>query len=772
MTMTEAQTTRTTSGAPIDIEAFAKAGGTLVLDERSSGATSTLAEPSAWLRTALGAVPTASGQAVTEEHAMRLTAVYACVRVLAEGVSMLPLKLYRRNGRARERVTDHPLANVLHRRANPLMTAMQLREVTMVHLALWGNAFWEKQLDGAGRVVALWPIPPRCVRVEKGSDKTRPTKTYRVAGVSRPFTEDEIVHIAGLGFDGYVGKSPIQLMRESLGIAIAAQKYGAKFFANDARPGIYVKHPQQLSDTAYDRLKRDFADGHQGVEKAWKVKILEEGMDVAQVGLPPGDAQFIETRKFEARDVAAIYRVPPHMVGDLERATFSNIEHQGLEFVMHTLGPWLVRIEQEIEANLLEDEPDLFVKHSVDALLRGDVKSRNEAYAVGRNWGWLSVNDIRESEDMNPVDGGDIYLQPLNMVEAGTDPFAASDEDLSARFLPAGGETRRAIERRALPDRYRTAKALETTFRAALKKIVARELREIRGAVDEHLVGDEPDAGAFGDWLVTFAGEHETWTEGRMRGAFQAMADAMVEAAGAELDEDVTGDEIDTFVRQYSEAFARRHAGSMRGQLLGLVAEAEAGTEADAVEERLVEWEDGRAETTARRERQRSSNAMTRAVWAVLGVATLTWRSVGKSCPICDEMDGRTSRIGGSFATDGDTVADLDVSGRVSHPPIHDGCDCIMMPGTGARSRPTAAEVRDLWGGMLEAASPSAEGPEPRTYAQRRNAWIRRRYQQEISVRYGQRGAIIEELRAGMFEGEPYELAPSTCRKICDGTNY
>ena len=797
MTTRDLTSYRTTSGATIDVEAFAAAGGTL---QPPTSATTSRAElPAAetrgdaihvadpvndrdGMRAIFGGRATASGARVTPASALTVAAVYKCVNVLATDIASLPLKLYRRTPQGRELAREHPLYSLLQVRGNDVMTAMKLRELIVVYLALWGNFFAELQRDGRGRVVAVWPIHPARVGVRLVTVARRPRlkfDVYDANGSHVTLDQDDVLFIPGLG-TGVVGKSPIQLHAEGLGVAIQAEKYGARFYANDARPGLVLKHPAQLSDQAYDRLRKDHEKRHQGAGNAFKVAILEEGMSAETIGLPPEDAQFLETRTYQARDVYGIYRVPPHKAGDLEHATFANIEHLQLQYVGDSLRGWMVRIEQGVQTLLDPDEArDYYAKHQVDALLRGDLKTRYEAHAVGRSWGWLSANDVREIEDLNTIENGDVYLQPLNMVPAGTDPMAAAKEDLDDEFDEARMLERRAREARALPARYDEARALESVYREALARVVAREVRETRAQADELLGGDEPDVEAFTDWLVTFSEDQAEWTQRRMLPSYQAMADAMIEAASDELGEDVTGDELDKFVRDYAAAYGRRHAGRSRGQLLEVVASAAAGEEADAVEERLAEWEEKRARTDARRERQRSSNAITQAAWAALGVATLTWRAVGKSCPICDEMDGRTTKIGRAFAKDGDTVGDLDVTGTVTHPPIHDGCDCIMMPGTSARSRPTAAELRRLHSGILGAAGlelpsrralPAAVDRKPRTRAQRRNAWIRSEYRKRIAERYGERDVIIEELRTGTFEGEPYTIAFPTCRKACDGS--
>lgn len=352
---------------------------------------------------------------------MRVTAVYACIRVIAETVASLPLPVYKKLERGKERDPNHPLYSVLHDMANDEMTSFQWRETKMAHILTHGNGYSYIERDGAGNVIALWPLLP---------DRTYPrrnTQTKKLEYVSTTsdgsqaiFRAVEILHIAGLGFNGVVGYSPIDMMRESIGLSMTLEEHAGKFFGNGARPGGILSHPQKLSDVAYERLKKAFANDHGGVNNSHKMKILEEGMVYTAVSIPNDQAQFLESRSFQKQDIYSMYRVPPHMVGDLSKATFSNIEQQSIDFVVNTIRPWLVRWEQAMFAKLLTpaEKKKWTVEFLVDGLLRGDMKSRYEAYAIGKNNGFLSTNDIKELENQNPVAGGDIYYVPVNMMPA------------------------------------------------------------------------------------------------------------------------------------------------------------------------------------------------------------------------------------------------------------------------------------------------------------------------------------------------------------------
>ena len=365
---------------------------------------------------------TTSGKPVNERTAMQTTAVYACVRILAEAVASLPLHVYEyQDDGGKKQVHDHPLYYLLHDEPNPEMTSFVFRETLMSHLLIWGNAYAQIIRDGAGRVLGLYPLLPDKMDVQRddreniyyvysrNSDENPMFKEY---GDIRLKAED-VLHIPGLGFDGLIGYSPIAMAKNAVGMTLACEEYGASFFANGANPGGVLEHPGVLKDPS--KVRESWNSVYRGVNNAHKIAVLEEGMKYQQIGIPPEEAQFLETRKFQINEIARLYRIPPHMVGDLDKSSFSNIEQQSLEFVKYTLDPWVIRWEQSLQRSLLlpGEKGKYFIKLNVDGLLRGDYQSRMNGYAVGRQNGWFSANDIREMENMNPIpdeQGGNLYL--------------------------------------------------------------------------------------------------------------------------------------------------------------------------------------------------------------------------------------------------------------------------------------------------------------------------------------------------------------------------
>ena len=370
-----------------------------------------------------------SGKAVNEKTALQTTAVYACVRILAETIASLPLHTYRYSPGGKEKAQEHPLYHLLHSEPNPEMTSFVFRETLMGHLLLWGNAYAQIIRDGRGRVLALYPLLPSKMLVSR-TDQGILFYQYEKDGRTYFLPNTEVLHIPGLGFDGLVGYSPIAMAKNAIGMAIATEEYGAKFFANGASPGGVLEHPGVVKDPG--KIRESWNAVYQGSGNAHRVAVLEEGMKFQPIGIPPEQAQFLETRKYQLNEIARIFRIPPHMIGDLEKSSFSNIEQQSLEFVMYTLDPWVIRWEQAIQRALLSggEKRQYFVKFNVDGLLRGDYQSRMNGYAVGRQNGWLSANDIRELENLNRISpelGGDLYLINGNMTKlADAGMFAAT----------------------------------------------------------------------------------------------------------------------------------------------------------------------------------------------------------------------------------------------------------------------------------------------------------------------------------------------------------
>ena len=360
-----------------------------------------------------------SGKSVNARTAIQVSAVYACVRVIAETVASLPFSVFEQDKTGSRKALDHPLYRILHDEPNPEMTSFVWREAMLTHLLLWGNSYSQILRAGRGNIVGLYPLLPDHMEVDR-DDKGKLTYAYSTTnGQTVKLRPEDVLHIPGLGFDGIMGYSPIAIERNAVGLSIAAEEFGGKFFGNGATPSGILTHPNTVKNPK--ALRESWMEAYGGSSNANRVAILEEGMTFTRISMPNNEAQFLETRKFQVEEICRIYRVPPHMIADLEHATFSNIEHQSIDFAVHTIRPWLVRIEQAINRALFSEKEKgrFYCQFNLDGLMRGSYKERMEGYSIARQNGWMSANDIRQLENQNPIpdeDGGNAYLVNGNMI--------------------------------------------------------------------------------------------------------------------------------------------------------------------------------------------------------------------------------------------------------------------------------------------------------------------------------------------------------------------
>ena len=386
-----------------------------------------------YLGWAFGGGASSSGIIVNPQTAMQAASVYACVKVLAESIGQLPFNTYRIGPAGKQLAIDHPLYELLAWQPNDYQTSVEFWEMMATHLNLRGNAYAYITRTRSGRIVELLPLHPDTVTVTMQDGwQLQYQIAIRENGGFKTLEPGEIMHIRGLTLNGWLGVSPIAYARESVGLALATEKFGGQLFRNGAKMGGVLEHPGKLSQDAYTRIKNSFDEATSG-ENAHKTALLEEGMKFNKISLNADDAQFLETRKFQRGEIASIFRVPPHLIGDLEHATFGNIEHQSLEFVKFTLQPWLNRIVEAVRRDLFsaDDKKNLLIQFDTRELLSGDASARANYYTSGINAGWLTRNEARNFEGLNSIDGLDEPLRPLNMVENddAPDPDKGTDEE-------------------------------------------------------------------------------------------------------------------------------------------------------------------------------------------------------------------------------------------------------------------------------------------------------------------------------------------------------
>lgn len=395
----------------------------------------TLSNPEQWpqIMQLFGLKDSKTGVSVNESNAVNLTIVYACVRLLSDSLAMIPFQLFKETENGKEKAVNHPLYKLIAKQPNPQMSSYTFRKMMMTNLLLWGNAYAIIERDN-GVISKLTPVASSNMRVVEDASGNVSYMYRGTTGNELPMKSEQILHIKNFSFDGKIGLSPISLAREAVGLGIALEEFGAVYFKNGTNLGGIAEHPNKLSPTAMQNLRESLQSKFEGVGNAHKMIVLEEGMKFQKIAIPANDAQFIESRKFQINEIARFFNVPPHMVGDLDRATFSNIEHQAIQYVTYSLLPWCYCWEQEVDKTLLseKEQTKYFTKFNVNGLLRGDFVTRTQGYHLMIQDGVYSINDVRSLEDMNKIEDGDTHFFNGNMVPidmAGTEPEQDENND-------------------------------------------------------------------------------------------------------------------------------------------------------------------------------------------------------------------------------------------------------------------------------------------------------------------------------------------------------
>jgi len=444
-----------------------------------------------------------TGETITVEGALNVTSVLAGFTILMEDIASLPLILYRRLERGKERANRHPYYSLLHDNFNPEHTSMVFREMVTGHMLGWGNFYGQMLWDGRGVVREIWPLAANRMEVFR-KDGERRYLYIDQSGRKIAFRQEDILHIPAFGFDGLVGYSRISMSRNAIGLARAAEKYGSKIFANDARPSVLFKATKKMTPEAKQALRESWAQIYAGAGNAAKSAVLEEGIDIETIGFPPEDAQFLQTRQFQVSEIARIFRIPPHMLGDVERSTSwgSGIEQQEIGYLSHTLRPWLVRIEQQLHKDLLiqREKRNYVIEHLVEALLRTDLTSRMQAYTQAITNGIMNRNEVREKENLNPYDEGEDYLVPMNLKnvnEPEPEPEPIPPQ-LAPTMLPPNEPPPDEEEE---PEDENDERFLPLVMDAA-RRALRRESHEVRDASRRWLAKGKPEK--FRQWLEEF----------------------------------------------------------------------------------------------------------------------------------------------------------------------------------------------------------------------------------------------------------------------------
>lgn len=611
-----------------------------------------------------------TGKAVNEESAMRMSAVNGCVRVLSETVGSLPLIVYKRLKEGKERAVDHYLYSILHEQPNEYQTSMQFRETLMCHVLLWGNAYAEIMAP-KGKVEALIPRHPSDVKMSEDG------RFYEIDN-ERKIPYHQMLHVPGLGFDGRLGKSPIAMAKEAIGLGLAAEEFGSRFYANDARPGIALSHPGTLSEDAAKRLSDSWSSKHGGLDNAHGVAVLEEGMKVETFTIPPEDAQFLELRKFQVEEIARIYRVPLHMIQMQEKSTSwgSGIEQLGIGFVVYTLRPWLVRWEQAITSKLLlpAERKTYFAEFLVDGLLRGDAAARGAYYREQWNIGALSQNEIRALENRNPVPGGDDYYVPMNMTPVGAPPAPVR----AIREVRAKPSTRKKVR-----------ESYEKIFIDAYERVLKGERRNVSRAMKSK------DTEVFKAWMDKFFHEDNVaYVANELRGPLTALAEAIFPLAQVEVGgEGDMSNVISECMDAHVDAMAYRWSMVSHNRIMEVLTGVKREKRSDFIDEVEALYDamiTVRPKVGGNWESVRIDGLITKAVISESDATDkLVWSNEGCGLPFCEELDGSIVDLDGEcksspFLTKGEMVEHLgktlQTGWNVVTPPLAPGCTCSIGP--------------------------------------------------------------------------------------------
>ena len=637
---------------------------------------------------------TRAGTRISEVSALKLSAVYAAVSFIASVMASLPLVVYRRlPAGGNERALEHPLYDRLHNRPNSTeLTSWQWRFTGIVHKVMWGN--WYTHLRRPSyENVELVPLLPDRTKL----DPQNKTRYISRDDLGKPIyiPRDQVLRIPHFSLDGIEGKGIIHFARESLGISSALDTFAGSFFGNGTHPGGFVEIGENYDPDEESRegLQKDFNRKYAGLGKSHNVIFLPPGMKWASEGLDPKKSQALESRQFSVLEVARWTGLPPHILKDLVRATFSNIEQQSLELVMYALMPWATQLEQAMNIAFFDDAERRthFVKLELKGLLRGDLASRQGFYESMIDRGVMNSDEVRDLEELNPQPRGlgQIYISPLNYVNKETllsnEPLRLSGggEGNARRAVPAPPTWRMIVsQRRTSAYRRKTTIAWKPKFQEYGAQIVAKEVAAVRAAVEAML--SQKGIVDFRAWLEQFYRDFEGEVRDLVAPLVSSYADAILLPAQDEI-----GSEADisqgygVFKREYVEALAVRHVGSSRGQLRQLLeaAQEEQANEAESIARRLDEWEEKRPEKIVMRESVRAESAFARQVFLLCGVAKLRSVAYGDNCPYCRDLDGKVVGINEPFLPAGDFQPDgaerpLTVIRSLGHPPYHDGCDC------------------------------------------------------------------------------------------------
>lgn len=633
-----------------------------------------------------GGRASSAGVTVDEETALSTGTVIQAVRLISETMGMLPLHVNERVGSNREkrRASNHPLYSVLHHRPNPEMTRMEFVSRCVGQMILHGNAFAEIVRDGGGRVRSLWPIPDRLVEIKRDPETMELYYTVNVAGERKPLRASQMLHVPVFCTEGVRAKGLLHYGKDAIGAMVAAEQSTGDLYANGLQPSAILTHPKTLGDEGKKNVGESIMDRHGGLGNRGRILILEEDMKYTPMGITPKDAELIASRKFSVLEVARHTNIPPHMLMDLERATFSNIEEQGRQLTTYTFGPYCARIEQKMN-NVLFDTPEadrFFVEFNVDALLRGNIVARYQAHQIAIQSGIMSRNEVRDLEGLPPFEGGDAMLVPLNMAEVGGDTVPALPGLTPGDTAPAkpgtapaqdgDSETRerlRLVEFRAkaqsgIKERRRLQASFQKVIAKAAGQLVRREAREIKKFAEKHLksTGTRGESRGSNEFLnaadAYYGDEYQKQLRELLAPVLMAYAEAVAGSVASERGAETVPD-FTAFLASYMDTLVDARAKKRYQELIDFMKQPGAEGVASEITDLADTWVEEDPDEIGTRESVQLGAALAKSIFGALGVSAFVWITSPDGCPICEELNGQTT---------------------TTNPPLHKGCTCSIAP--------------------------------------------------------------------------------------------
>ena len=640
---------------------------------------------------------------VSPHEALSSTPVWAAVNLISGTIGSLPLVLYRELGNGgKERADDLPLYDLLRWQPNGFQTAVEMMEMGQGHLCLRGNAFFRLETNVGGELIAIVPLHPDRMKL-KSSGGVIEYHYAKGVGNPRVFSSEEILHVKGLSSDGLIGYSPITVAAGTIALSQAAEHYGARFFENSATPSGILSHPGKLKPEARGNIKKSWEAAH-GAGKQHSVALLEEGLSWTALSVTPEEAQFLETRKFQAEEVSRLFNVPPHLLMLLDRSTFSNVVEQNKSFAVNCIRPWAIRWEQAIRKSILErfGDSSLFTEFEMDALLRPDTMARAQANQILLQNGALTIDEWRARENMNPLDSraGEVHWMPLNIAPVSVAEAGPSEEDAASQLRQELRSQHVEVdasfglrELRSLANRRKIAEATRPLIEDASQRLIKREVKAVRRMMKKQLEG-LPDGrelrgtdGLHNDLEEFYHGEFTEVIAEALLPVIRSYAREIYTQAALEVGfpPEFTPD-LEEFIKGYVSVSAAQHARTSRQELQSLISTLNFTEVLNALELKLAEWLEKRAQKMAKRQTTEGNGAFSKFAYIAGGIIVVRWVTAGSAtCPFCKKLNGRAVESFQNFIDAGQALetdeGKLVSRSNVGHPPAHPGCDCFISPG-------------------------------------------------------------------------------------------